>query len=288
MVLPNDFKKFFSNVLKSEEIPNLLLSSPSPGTGKTTIAKAIVHDLGAECLYLNASSENSIDVVRNQISEFAQTMSFSGGMKIVILDEADGLTPQFQKALRAFIEEFQSNCRFILTCNYIAKIIPALRQGRTMCFDFNMGKYKDELIPQIVKRVEGILKFKKIEYETDVLPKLVESYFPSIRQVIATLQQYAEIHGKIDSDILSFKDVGDDLANMILEKKKLSDIRAYIEQQGMSYTDVCHVLFETFTPKCSKKANSITVLAEYEYRCGFSTDPTLQIAAMIVELFACV
>lgn len=288
MVLPNDFKKFFTKVMSSEEIPNLLLSSPTPGTGKTTVAKAIVHDLGAECLYLNASSENSIDVVRNQIAEFAQTMSFSGGMKIVILDEADGLTPQFQKALRAFIEEFQSNCRFILTCNYIAKIIPALRQGRTMCFDFNMGKYKDELIPQIVKRVEGILKFKKIEYEADVLPKLVESYFPSIRQVIATLQQYAEIHGKIDSDILSFKDVGDDLANMILEKKKLSDIRAYIEQQGMDYTNVCSNLFEHFVPKCNRKANAIILIAQYQFQCTSSPDPTIQIAALIVELFTCI
>lgn len=237
---------------------------------------------------MNASSENSIDVVRTQIAEFAQTMSFSGGMKIVILDEADGLTPQFQKALRAFMEEFQSNCRFILTCNYIAKIIPALRQGRTMCFDFNMAKYRDELMPQIVKRIEGILKFEKVEYVAEVLPKVVDAYFPSIRQVIATLQQYAETHGKIDEDILSFKDVGDDLANMILEKKKLSDIRAYIEQQGMSYTDVFHTLFETFVPKCNKKANAIQTLAEYEYRCGFSTDTTLQIAACVCELFTCI
>lgn len=243
---------------------------------------------GAEYIYINASCENSIDVVRNQIAEFAQTMSFGGGTKIVILDEADGLTPQFQKALRAFMEEFQSNCRFILTCNYIAKIIPALRQGRTMCFDFNMAKYQKELLPVIIKRVEGILKFKKVDYDATVLEPLVSSYFPSIRQIIATLQQYAETHGKIDEGILSFKDVGDDLANMILEKKKLSDIRAYVEQQGMSYTEFFHNLFETFVPKCTKKSNAITSLAEYEYRCGFSTDPTLQMAACIVELFTCI
>lgn len=243
---------------------------------------------GAEYIYINASCENSIDVVRNQIAEFAQTMSFAGGTKIVILDEADGLTPQFQKALRAFMEEFQSNCRFILTCNYIAKIIPALRQGRTMCFDFNMAKYHTELMPIIVKRIEGILKFKKVEYDPNVLEPLVDSYFPSIRQIIATLQQYAETHGKIDAGILSFKDVGDDLANMILEKKKLSEIRIFVEQQGMSYTDFFHILFETFVPKCTNKSNAISSLAEYEYRCGFSTDPTLQMAACIVELFQCI
>jgi len=209
-------------------------------------------------------------------------------MKIVILDEADGLTPQFQKALRAYMEEFSTNCRFILTCNYIAKIIPALRQGRTQVFDFNMAKYKDELIPQIVTRVQGILKMKKVEYDVVVIQPLVEACFPSIRQVIATLQQYSEMKGKIDSEILSFKDVGDDLANMILEKKKLSDIRQYIDQQGMSYTDVFHNLFNSFVPKCTKKANAIQTLAEYEYRCGFSTDPSLQIAAAICELFTCI
>ena len=125
----------------------------------------MVHDLGAEYIYINASSENSIDVIRNQIAEFAQTMSFSGGQKVVILDEADGLTPQFQKALRAFIEEYQANCRFILTCNYLGKIIPALRQGRTQVFDFNMAKFKDELLPTIIKRITGILKFEKIEFD---------------------------------------------------------------------------------------------------------------------------
>lgn len=288
MVMPKEFMKFFKKIVSSGDCPNLLLASPVPGTGKTSIAKALINDLQADYIYINASSENSIDVVRNQIAEFAQSMSFTGGLKIVILDEADGLTPQFQKALRAYMEEFEKNCRFILTCNYITKIIPALQQGRTMVFDFNMAKYKDELLPEIVKRVEGILKFKKIEYVPDILPKLVESYFPSIRKVIATLQQYSDIHGKIDESILSFKDTGDALANMILEKKKLSDIRLYIEQQGMSFTDVFHNLFENFVPKISKKAVAITTLAEYEYRCGFSTDPTLQIAACIVELMGCV
>lgn len=244
--------------------------------------------MDAEYIYINASSENSIDVIRNQISEFAQTMSFTGSKKIVILDEADGLTPQFQKALRAFMEEFQSNCRFILTCNYIAKIIPALRQGRTMEFDFNMAKFKDELVPKITTRIEGILKFEKIEYDKEILPQVVTAFFPSVRQIIATLQQYAETHGKIDAGILTHKDVGDSLATMVMEKHKLSDIRSFIEQQGMSYTDVFHTLFETFVPKCTKKANAITTLAEYEYRCGFSTDPTLQIAACIIELFACI
>lgn len=108
LVLPKDFMKFFKKIVEDGDIPNLLLSSPTPGTGKTSIAKAIVADLNADYIYLNASSENSIDVIRNQIAGFAQTMSFNQGKKIVILDEADGLTRQFQQALRAYMEEFLS------------------------------------------------------------------------------------------------------------------------------------------------------------------------------------
>lgn len=243
----------------------------------------------ADYIYINASSENSIDVIRTQIAEFAQTMSFAGGLKIVILDEADGLSPQFQKALRAFIEEFSTNCRFILTCNFLNKIIEPLRQGRTMVFDFNMAKYKDELIPQIIERVKGILKFKKVEFEEEAVKDIVEATFPSIREVIATVQQYAEIHGKIDSGIVSAIDVGSKLSELVFTKK-LTECRNFIENNGLSYTDVFHNLFEYFVPneKCKQKGQAIILLADYEYRCGFSSDPSLQIAACLVELFKCI
>lgn len=289
MILPNDFKKFFAKIIKSGEVPNLLLSSPTPGTGKTSIAKAIVHDLEADYIYINASSENSIDVIRNQIAGFAQTMSFSASKKIVILDEADGLTPQFQKALRAYMEEFESNCRFILTCNYISKIIPALQQGRTMCFDFNMAKYKNELLPLVVARVEGILKFEKIEYEEGIVQQLVDETFPSIREAIATIQQYADTHGKVDADIIKTIQGDTRLADFLLQDKpNVTNARAYIEQAGMSYTDVFKNLFDNFVPRCGKKGQATILLAEYEYRCAFSADPSLQIAACLIELLSCV
>ena len=157
-----------------------------------------------------------------------------------------------------------------------------------MCFDFNMTKYKDELIPEIIKRVKGILNFEKVEYDSEeTLKKLVEKHFPSIRTIIATLQQYAQTHDKIDSNILT--EVNDEeLSNMLLEKKPLNEIRNYIDKQNMNYTDVFHSLFLNFTPKCKKKAQSIILLADYENRCGMSSDPSLQIAACIVELLGCV
>ena len=151
-----------------------------------------------------------------------------------------------------------------------------------------MAKFKDELLPTIIKRITGILKFEKIEFDSEVIAPLCEAYFPSLRQIIATIQQYAQVYGKIDQGILSFKDVGDDLANMIVEKKKLVDIRNYIEQQGMSYADFFKNLFEHLPTKTQQPAQVILLLAEYEFRCGTSTDPTLQMAACILELMGCV
>lgn len=292
LVLPKDFMKFFKKIVEDGDIPNLLLSSPTPGTGKTSIAKAIVADLNADYIYLNASSENSIDVIRNQIAGFAQTMSFNQGKKIVILDEADGLTRQFQQALRAYMEEFQSNCRFILTCNRIGQIIEPLKQGRTMVFDFDMAKYRAELEPQIVARVKGILKHENIEFVDGIVEKIVNRTFPSIRKAISFVQQYAETHGSIDENAVP-KDLAKDLVEKFAYdpagKPNVSATRLYIEQEGLSAAEVYHALFEKFVPdeRCVKKAQATILLADYEYRTSQSADPSLQMAACLMELAGC-
>lgn len=292
LVLPNDFKKFFKKIVEDGDIPNLLLSSPTPGTGKTSIAKAIVNDLEADYIYLNASSENSIDVIRTQIAGFAQTMSFTSGKKIVILDEADGLTRQFQQALRAYMEEFQSNCRFILTCNRIGQIIEPLKQGRTMVFDFDMSKYKSELAPQIVRRLQGILKNEGVEYAEGICEKIVERTFPSVRKAISFAQQYVETHGVLDENAVP-KDLSSDLVKIFAydpkEKPNVSATRLYIEQEGISAAEVYHAMFDKFVPdvRCVKKAQATILLAEYEYRTTQSADPSLQVAACLLELAGC-
>lgn len=293
IVLPNDFMKFFKDVVSNsfeEGIPNLLLSSPTPGTGKTTIAKAIAADLEADALYINASSENSIDVLRNQIAGHAATMSFNGGRKIVILDEADGLTPQFQKALRAFIEEYEKTCRFILTCNNPGKIIEPLKQGRTMVFDFDMGKYKDELIPKICARIGGILKHEGVQYSDTAVKRVVEKTFPSLRKAISFCQQYVQIHGKLDDDAIP-PNTDDDFIKIFVGdgKPNVTAAMQYMENSGMSATEVFSTLFRKLIPtlgSAQNKFKATDLVAEFEYRSQISADPPLQVAACLMNLCA--
>lgn len=283
MILPNDFKKFFMKIVESKELPNLLLSSPTPGTGKTTIAKALVRDLDADYIYINASKDNSIEVLREQITSFASTMSFTGGYKVVILDEADKLSPAFQGALRSDLEEFQANCRFILTCNYPDKIIKPLRQGRTMEFDFNMAKYKDELIPKMIHWCEGILKKRNIEYVSSAIEKLVNSKFPSVRTCISILQQYSAIYGKIDEDILNYSEIDDTLGNLILDKK-WTEARNYIAEQRLDYSDVITYLYDRVVPRLTKKFPARKCIAECQLACSLVSDPSIQVATCLQEL----
>lgn len=297
VILPKDYKNFFRKILKTKDLPNLLLSSSTPGTGKTTIAKAIAKDLGAETLYINASKDSGKDIVKTTISEFAMTMGFSGfnedaetaKQKIVILDEADGLSVDCQKALRAFIEDYPNACRFIMTCNFPAKIIDALHEGRTMEFEFDFKKpeYVAEMKEQTVKRVEGILKYEKIKYDKQAIVDLVEAQYPSIRKVIAICQKYAMMKDEIDKDIVYYKNIGEELSNLVLNKKH-TEARKYINEHGLSYSDVFSYFFVELIPKLKNKGLGYKYLSDYEYRCSFSADPSIQIAACMIDLFSCI
>lgn len=267
----------------------MLLYSSTPGTGKTTLAKAICEELDATVLEVNASSDNGIEIARQQIAKFAATRSPKpNSPKIVILDEADGLTPKFQEALRGYIEQFAKTCRFILTCNYITQIIPALRQGRTQAFDFNLTKPEQKivLLPKMVARLAGILKFKKIEYDEEVLKELADSLYPSLREMIATIQQYYGLYGKIDTGILQFKRVSDELGKLIKEKK-LTAARQYITSNGFSYTDIFAYLFKEYWEyqvENAHKGQVLAILAKYEPMCASSSMPDIIIAAALFDI----
>lgn len=292
VILPQDYKNFFNKIVENNASVNLILASSTPGTGKSTVAKAIAHDLDAEMLFLNASDENGIDTIRDKVVGFATSMSFNESIKIVVLDEADGLTPKAQETLRSYIDKFQDNCRFILTCNYIAKIIPALKEdgGRTMLFEFDMKKpeYQAELKAQIFKRAKGILKHEGIEFEEEPILSLIDKKFPSIRSIITSLQKYSMMRGRIDSGLIEFVNISDEFTNLILNRK-LTEARKYVNTHGLSPSDVFTFIMDNVipNPKIKNKGDAILNLAQYEYQSNISTDPSIQIAACIVSLFGC-
>lgn len=287
IIMPDSYKKYFTDMIENDTLQNLLLCSPIPGTGKTTLAKAIINDMNADYIYINASSDNGISVAREQIANFAATRSRLNRPKVVILDEADGTTPQLQAALRGYIEEFAKSCRFILTCNFISKIIEPLREGRTQEFDFNMSRpeFRESLQEKMLARLAGILKHEGIEYDITVLPMIVESCFPSMRKMIALLQKYSAMYGKIDKGILEFKSVSSDLDDLI-KAKKLTEARNYINSNGFSPTDIFRHLFDEYIPQMEPKyrAQAISILGTWEPQCAFSSMPDLMIACALLDI----
>lgn len=287
-VLPEKFVKFFKKIIEDGECPNLLLFSSCPGSGKSSTAKLLVNDLGADSLYINISLEGGIDTLRSQIVQFASTKSFSGGKKIVIMDEFDGASAALQAALRATIEEFHKHCRFILTANYITKIITPLREGRIMEFDYGMmdRATKDEMLPKIASRLETILKAEKIEYDKGILSKLVENYYPNMRKMISILQKYATMHGKIDSNIFTTENVNEELFEYILNKQ-FTKAREFIIQNNYDYNELYPVLYRQFVPLLTDmqtKAKVILTLAQYQSMSPTAIDQELNTAACLIEI----
>ncbi len=228
-VLPKELKTTLSEFVKNKNIPNLILSG-GPGVGKTTAAKAMINEIGATYMLINASEDGNIDTLRTTIKNFASTVSLEGtGRKYIILDEADYLNPQStQPALRGFIEEFHKNCGFILTCNYKNRIIPAL-QSRCSVIDFVIPKAeKVKLAQQFFHRVVKILNENEIKFNEKVVAELINNHFPDWRKVLNELQRYS-VAGEIDAGILV--NLGDknikDLMVM-MKKKEFTNVRKWV------------------------------------------------------------
>lgn len=231
-ILPCDLKNTFQGFVDSGNIPNLTLAG-NAGVGKTTVARAMLEELGCDYIIINGSMNGNIDTLRNEILQFASSVSLTGGRKYVILDEADYLNPNStQPSLRNFMEEFSKNCGFILTCNYKNRIIPPL-QSRALVIDFNIPKKEmAKLAAQFMKRVDVILKTENIEYDKHAVAAVIQKFFPDWRRVLNELQRYS-VNGKIDTGILTnFETVSVKEVLQYCKDKNLEGIRKWIHENS--------------------------------------------------------
>ena len=287
-ILPEDTKKVFKGFLEQEEIPNLLLSG-SAGVGKTTIAKALCEELGADSYVINGSDEGRfLDTVRNQAKTFASTVSLTSESrhKVIIVDEADNTTPDVQLLLRASIEEFQKNCRFIFTCNYKNKIIAPLH-SRCSVIDFNIKKDKQKLAAAFFNRVCEILTKESIKYEGKVVAEVVTKYFPDFRRTLNELQRYSAT-GVIDSGILSAgNEFSIDKVVGHLRKKEFTNMKKWVAQNMDNEPQVImrkiyDNLYSYFDPKSIPEA--VLIISEYQYKSSFVVDQEVNLVAFMTEL----
>lgn len=297
IILPRKLKTFFSKLIKDKDVPNLLFYSSSPGVGKTTVARVLADQSGADSIYINTSKENGIDTLRTKIDNFATCVSLTGNIKVVILDEFDGATNSLQQAMRASIEEFHKTCRFIFTCNYISKIIEPI-QSRCQVVDFNfMSKESSEQMkPMIVNRLKLILskKGENVSFEENVIEKLVEIYYPDMRKMIGLLQQYSkqtisEIYpkGNIDSGIFNCELISDELIDLIMNKK-FHKAREHIISMNYNYSELYRFLYDSFVPKIEppqKRSQAIPIISEFMWRQSQGVlDPEINFAHCLIDL----
>ena len=288
-ILPDGLKKTFQEYVDAGEISNMLLCGTA-GTGKTTVARALCNELGCDYIVINGSDESGIDVLRTKIRDFASTVSFESKAKVVILDEAAYLNPNStQPALRAFIEEFSGNCRFIFTCNFKNRIIEPLH-SRTSVIDFKIDKKdRPEMAQKFMGRMQYILTSENIPYEQNVLAELLMKHFPDYRRVINELQRYSR-SGSIDSGILS--NIAEINTKGLIDSLKDKDWKK-MRQWVVNNVDndpqgVYRKVYDALIDKVKQVPHLVLLIADYQYKSAFVADQEINLTACLTDIMASV
>lgn len=285
-ILPESTKKFFIEQKKTGDIQNMLLTG-SHGVGKTTVAKALCNEIGADTLFLNCSKDSSIDTLRTKINSFASSMSLQGGLKVVIGDEFEYFSPNGQAALRGVIEQVSRNCRFIFTCNFPNKVIDPLK-SRLLLIDFKMpNEVKPELAKQFMTRCCYILDQEKVKYDKKVLAMIIRKHFPDFRKVLQVLQQ-ASMMGEIDINLLDQVDGEFGPYIAALKTKDYKACRTWIGENSVDPSDFYRTMFLQVNEIFAKEslAQAILILNESQYKHAFVVDEELSLAALTIELMS--
>ena len=286
-ILPSGLKETFQKIVDKGEIPNMMFTG-SAGVGKTTVARALCNELDLDYMLINGSEDGNIDTLRGKIKQFASTISLQGGQKVVILDEADYLNPQStQPALRGFIEEFSSNCRFILTCNFKNRIIDPLH-SRCSIYEFNLGN-KAEMAQTFMARLQFILDSEHIIYDNAVIAELIMKYIPDWRRVINECQRYG-MSGHIDTGILvtlsetSIKGLMEDL-----KAKNFKKMRKWVTDNiDVESSKLFRMIYDNMTDYVEPQSipQVVLILADYSYKDSFVADHELNVVACMTEIMS--
>ena len=286
-ILPDELKKTFGLFVQDKHIPNMILSG-GPGVGKTTVAKAMIDEIGSTYMMINGSEESGIDVLRTKIKNFASTVSLEGGRKYLIIDEADYLNPQStQPALRGFMEEFHKNCGFILTCNFKNRLIPPLH-SRCSVVDFIIpNEQKPKLASRFFARVGDILNSEGVKFEPKAVAELMNKFFPDWRRVLNELQRYSA-SGQIDAGVLV--NLSENNLNELyghLKDKNITEVRRWIVNNldydpGRIFRRIYDSLYDYLDS--STIPHAVVILGEYQFKSAFVADQEINLLAFFTEL----
>ena len=286
-ILPPRIKDYFLEYVKQGKIPNLMLTG-GPGIGKTTSAIAMCEEIGLSYMLINASNENGIDVIRTKIINYASTLSLTGGRKVIILDEADNLTPANQSALRGTIEEFSNNCSFILTCNFKAKLMEAIH-SRMSVIDFNLTKdERAQMATLFFKRLKNILGQENVEFDPKVLADIITRYFPDYRRTLGELQRLS-VTGKIDSNTLAQLADVRNVKELIgfIKDKNFKEVRKWVVDNGdVDATRIFRAVYDALNDYMNPSSipMAIIIIAKYQYQNSFVADVEINLVACFTEL----